>query len=150
MNWNNALGRRKARLERGRFIPPSIEQGPHPFPFRTRKLSPASAMVLQSFLCGRVARRWDPFPDSSPCESGQKQEPRENLTRFCRGSFRSGCSGRHRAGLPGRVWRAQQAWQRLVQRRVQEVEQQFGKLARHRINADLRLTVTGFKPAAAR
>ena len=42
-----------------RFFPPFLEQGPHPFPFRTRKLSPASAMVLQSFLCGRVARRWD-------------------------------------------------------------------------------------------
>ena len=48
-----------APIEARPVFPPFLEQGPHPFPFRTRKLSPASAMVLQSFLCGRVARRWD-------------------------------------------------------------------------------------------
>src|SRR6185437_266289 len=35
-------------------------QGPHPFPFRTRQLSPAAPMVLQSRGCGRVGRR-QPF-----------------------------------------------------------------------------------------
>jgi len=29
-----------------KVFPLSRERGPHPFPFRTRKLSPASAMVL--------------------------------------------------------------------------------------------------------
>ena len=42
-------------------FPPSIESGPHPFPFRTRKLSPTSAMVLPGCPGGRVARRWDLF-----------------------------------------------------------------------------------------
>ena len=48
-------GRRKT------VFPLSIERGPHPFPFRTRKLSPASAMVLPGILGGRVAREWDLF-----------------------------------------------------------------------------------------
>jgi hypothetical protein len=37
-------------------FPVPMAQGPHPFPFRTRPLSPAAAMVLRGRLRGRVAR----------------------------------------------------------------------------------------------
>ncbi len=46
-------------------------QGPHPFPFRTRQLSPAAPMVLQSRGCGRVGRR-QPFLEARhrTCDAG--------------------------------------------------------------------------------
>src|SRR5690606_34873665 len=34
-----------------------MERGSHPFPSRTRKLSPSSPMVLHGKPCGRVGRR---------------------------------------------------------------------------------------------
>ena len=34
-----------------------IAKRPHPFPFRTRKLSSSAPMVLHGRLCGRVGRR---------------------------------------------------------------------------------------------
>jgi hypothetical protein len=50
--------RRRAR-HRTRCRPPTsfpvaIGEGSHPFPFRTRKLSPPPPMVLQAQVCGRV------------------------------------------------------------------------------------------------
>ncbi len=35
-------------------FPVAIGEGSHPFPFRTRKLSPPPPMVLQAQVCGRV------------------------------------------------------------------------------------------------
>jgi hypothetical protein len=35
-------------------FPVAIGEGSHPFPFRTRKLSPLPPMVLQAQVCGRV------------------------------------------------------------------------------------------------
>ena len=35
-------------------FPVAMPEGPHPFPSRTRKLSPPGPMVLQGRLCGRV------------------------------------------------------------------------------------------------
>ena len=49
---------RDAPRRRILVFPPLIEQGPHPIPSRTRKLSPVSAMVLPGSPGGRVARRW--------------------------------------------------------------------------------------------
>src|SRR5688572_19405132 len=40
-------------------FPATLPEGPHPFPSRTRKLSPPGSMVLQGRLCGRVERRRD-------------------------------------------------------------------------------------------
>src|SRR5437867_1578031 len=40
-------------------FPAAIAKGKHPFPFRTRKLSPSAPMVLHGRLCGRVGRRRD-------------------------------------------------------------------------------------------
>jgi hypothetical protein len=37
--------------------PATRAKGPHPFPFRTRQLSPSAPMVLHGGLCGRVGRR---------------------------------------------------------------------------------------------
>src|SRR5689334_9082735 len=37
-------------------LPVAIAAGTHPFPFRTRKLSPLAPMVLHGQLCGRVGR----------------------------------------------------------------------------------------------
>ena len=42
-------------------IPVVIAEGPHPFPFRTRKLSPPAPMVLRGRPRGRVGRRRDFF-----------------------------------------------------------------------------------------
>src|ERR1700676_120657 len=36
-----------------------IPRGSHPFPSRTRKLSPAGPMILHGQLCGNVGRRQD-------------------------------------------------------------------------------------------
>ena len=44
----------------GRF-PVALPEGPHPFPFRTRSLSPPGPMVLCGQLRGRVGRCWDYF-----------------------------------------------------------------------------------------
>ena len=37
--------------------PAAIAWGKHPFPFRTRPLSPMALMVLQGYPCGRVESR---------------------------------------------------------------------------------------------
>ena len=42
-------------------FPVAIAKGPHPFPFRTRKLSPSAPMVLHGQLGGRVGRRREFF-----------------------------------------------------------------------------------------
>jgi two-component system NtrC family sensor kinase len=42
----------------------------HPFPSRTRKLSPSAPMVLHGKLCGRVGRRRNPFCPESHRDSG--------------------------------------------------------------------------------
>src|SRR5207248_6438986 len=39
------------------FLPATRASGPHPFPFRTRSLSPTAPMVLRSRDRGRVGRR---------------------------------------------------------------------------------------------
>ena len=46
------------------FIPVTMAEGPHPFPFRTRQLSPPAPMVLPGQLGGRVGRCRD-FPHIS-------------------------------------------------------------------------------------
>src|SRR5690242_7928681 len=62
-------------------------QGPHPFPFRTRQLSPAAPMVLPLRDGGRVGRR-QPLP-SSPTLPER----------------RARCFGGHRLlGIPGRLY----------------------------------------------
>src|SRR5690349_19805422 len=38
-------------------LPVTLPRGSHPFPSRTRKLSPAGPMVLHGKLCGSVGRR---------------------------------------------------------------------------------------------
>jgi hypothetical protein len=38
-------------------FPVTLAKGPHPFPFRTRQLSPSAPMVLRGRLRGRVGRR---------------------------------------------------------------------------------------------
>jgi hypothetical protein len=38
-------------------LPVILPQGKHPFPSRTRKLSPAGPIVLHAKVCGRVGRR---------------------------------------------------------------------------------------------
>src|SRR5512134_1831612 len=46
------------------FIPVTMAEGPHPFPFRTRPLSPPAPMVLSGRPGGRVGRCRD-FSSSS-------------------------------------------------------------------------------------
>ncbi len=43
-------------VRENQVFPPSLERGPHPFPFRTRKLSSSALMVLHWRRCGRVGR----------------------------------------------------------------------------------------------
>ena len=50
-------------------FPVVIGEGPHPFPFRTRKLSPLPPMVLQGRLCGRVGHCRE-YPRKGPTPSG--------------------------------------------------------------------------------
>ena len=38
------------------IFPVALPEGPHPFPFRTRSLSPPGPMVLRGQLRGRVGR----------------------------------------------------------------------------------------------
>jgi hypothetical protein len=42
-------------------FPATLPEGSHPFPYRTRKLSPPGPMVLRGQLRGRVGRRRDYF-----------------------------------------------------------------------------------------
>src|SRR5688500_19534808 len=58
-------------------FPVVIGEGSHPFPFRTRKLSPLPPMVLHAKVCGRVGHCRDYFcgPDAKAsglflCDSG--------------------------------------------------------------------------------
>src|SRR3990172_4743700 len=44
-----------------KFIPVTLAEGPHPFPFRTRPLSPPAPMVLSGRPGGRVGRCRDFF-----------------------------------------------------------------------------------------
>jgi hypothetical protein len=51
-------------------FPVALPEGPHPFPFRTRSLSPPGPMVLCGQLRGRVGRCRDYFRRSeSSCDS---------------------------------------------------------------------------------
>jgi hypothetical protein len=79
-----------ARLDK--FIPVTMAEGPHPFPFRTRPLSPPAPMVLSGQPGGRVGRCRDFLHSTSP-------KPRSNRT----GAFLlHGDSGCARRGLtPG-------------------------------------------------
>ena len=43
-----------------------VARGKHPFPFRTRQLSPSAPMVLHGRLCGRVGRRRELFLERLP------------------------------------------------------------------------------------
>ena len=43
--------------ERFRNFPVTLAEGSHPFPSRTRQLSPPAPMVLHWQRCGRVGRR---------------------------------------------------------------------------------------------
>ena len=56
-------------------FPVAIAEGPHPFPFRTRKLSPPAPMVLQPRCCGRVGRgrgfRFVALPDERRSAGGR-------------------------------------------------------------------------------
>ena len=45
-----------------------MSEGPHPFPSRTRKLSPLEPMVLHGRLCGRVGSCRNPF---EPCHANR-------------------------------------------------------------------------------
>ena len=66
---------------------PTSARGPHPFPFRTRSLSPAAPMVLRLRDRGRVGRR-QPFPKEArpPCEGGLL--------------FLNGVNGQRSTGMP--------------------------------------------------
>ena len=55
--------------EEHRF-PVTMAAGQHPFPFRTRQLSPPAPMVLGERLPGRVGRRRDISTEKGPRESG--------------------------------------------------------------------------------
>ena len=52
----------------GSSFPVVIGEGSHPFPFRTRKLSPLPPMVLHAQVCGRVGHCRGLFPKAR-CES---------------------------------------------------------------------------------
>src|SRR5690606_13953044 len=55
-------------------FPVAMERGKHPFPSRTRKLSPSSPMVLHGRPCGRVGRCRSQFP-RPPSADGQIPKP---------------------------------------------------------------------------
>ena len=57
-------------LLRGARFPVTMAAGQHPFPFRTRQLSPPAPMVLGGRLPGRVGRRRNTSTEMGPCESG--------------------------------------------------------------------------------
>src|SRR5690606_35753336 len=75
-------------------FPVAMSEGSHPFPSRTRKLSPPEPMVLHGKPCGRVGRRRAYF-ERSPLESfigfegafrfcGQRSAPRIRHPRRAR------------------------------------------------------------------
>jgi hypothetical protein len=65
-------GQREARnLKRSYEFPVTLAEGSHPFPSRTRKLSPPAPMVLRWQRRGRVGRR-----------RIKNQKPRKNLGAF--------------------------------------------------------------------
>src|SRR5712691_2071189 len=47
-----------------RSFPATIAEGSHPFPFRTRKLSPPAPMVLRWQRRGRVGHRRDKYQEA--------------------------------------------------------------------------------------
>ena len=65
-----------------------LAKGFHPFPFRTRQLSPSAPMVLHGKLCGRVGRR----------RGINFRGPKSDLRAF---SFSKGRHRRRRRTLPG-------------------------------------------------
>ena len=72
-------------------FPVTLAGGKHPFPFRTRQLSPPAPMVLRAQVCGRVGRRRELFfrkrpmrnhgPSVSPRRSPRKPRPSEDGAR---------------------------------------------------------------------
>ena len=57
---------------RNKEIAVAIAEGPHPFPFRTRSLSPPAPMVLHGRLCGRVGRCRISLFGCLPCRPGRR------------------------------------------------------------------------------
>ena len=59
----DTAGARKTRkkLYAKKKNPAAMSEGPHPYPSRTRKLSPLEPMVLHGRLCGRVGSCRNPF-----------------------------------------------------------------------------------------
>src|SRR5687768_5265284 len=48
-------------LSKFSIFPVAVARGKHPFPFRTRQLSPSAPMVLRALVRGRVGRRREVF-----------------------------------------------------------------------------------------
>ena len=83
---------RKSRIH---FISVTIPEGPHPFPFRTRPLSPPGPMVLPGQLGGRVGRRRvnlpKPVKETSPAFCFSGSPPLSFLLRIGTAPFSGNC-----------------------------------------------------------
>ena len=55
--WNHAWDRVAGNFPHAPAKPVILPRGKHPFPSRTRQLSPAGSIVLHAKVCGRVGRR---------------------------------------------------------------------------------------------
>ena len=93
----------------GSSFPVVIGEGSHPFPFRTRKLSPLPPMVLHAKVCGRVGhcREYFPRPDAKASGLFCLSRAPGSRARASRGSRATSARAGRRSAPPN--WRIMSA-----------------------------------------
>ena len=86
-----------SETDRDTDFPVAMAAGTHPFPFRTRPLSPPAPMVLGDRSPGRVGRRRGSSKQTTPAHRGGRRRVRQRTARYRAQPFADGISRERRA-----------------------------------------------------